>query len=366
MVEGWISILLFTLNGTTALITLLNLLYLYHKFPKIKSRGWDLVQQHTTDLNASKALLIDEDDATDMELMKEVDFNRKIIQTYFYIVVLIPFGVSSVCNIAIFYPHYALWIFPAMNILIAGAYISFLQMMIMSCDGLKNLKKYFMDKPDECVSNNKCMICCNLCLKSNAWYGLVQRARLCGLIVIKPILNYITAYFQYFYGSKIEKTVLAFSLKILTLFTTLIPLNAMKSFHAHLLPITRMRRSTIKQYFISFLSPICQLQEVIVTLLFHITPINDLFELNNGNQVDRKYRWFIGYAILLAIEMLICSILIVAVAFRPEDLRLWQYRESLLQKTVSKLDYNASNPPKINVSNAAKSDVEISEHSLQL
>ena len=201
-VDSWISLLLFTLNGATALVTLINVLYLYQKFPTVKNRGWDLARQHTTDLNASRALLIDQNEKNNIELMKEVNFNRKVIQTYFYIVALIPFGVSSVCNLAIFYPFHAIWIFPAMNILISVAYISFLQMMIMSCDGLKNLKKYLMDKPDECASmkhsgqKGVCLICCKLCLKSNAWYGVIQRARLCALIVIKPILNYITAYFQ--------------------------------------------------------------------------------------------------------------------------------------------------------------------------
>ena len=219
-----------------------------------------------------------------------------------------------------------------------------------------------MDKPDECATlPNKCMMCCNLCLRSNAWYGAVQRGRLCGLIVVKPILNYITAYFQYVYVTEMERTALAYSLKILTLFTTLIPLKAMTSFHVHLLPITRMRRSTMKRNFVSFLSPVCQLQEVAVTLLFHITAINDLFVLDNADEVDRAYRWFIGYAVLLALEMLICSILIVSVVFHPQDLRLWQYQESLLQKTVSRLDYDTSN-----ISKAAKGDVEISENLLEM
>eukprot|EP01084_Bolivina_argentea_P014111 26383_1 len=331
----WVSILLFALNGVTGLITAFNLLYLYKKFPKVKNRGWNLRKQQTTKLTSPHALLIDQKESSDTELMKDVRFNRVTIQVYFYIVSSIPFGVSCICHLGVIYPLEAIWVFPAMNILIASAYLSFIQMMIMSCDGLKNLKKYLIEKPDECASKaGNCLF--KRCLQSNAAEGALLRGRLCILIVVKPILNYITAYFQYFHGDEMERTALSYILKVLTMFTTFIPIQAMKSFHLQLLPYTRMRRSVVKRNVVSFLSPICQLQEVVVTLLFNI---GAMYGFKVG-EIGREYRWIIGYGLLLTFEMLICSILIVWYAFRPQDLRLWQYHESLLKKHESKLMYN--------------------------
>ena len=102
----------------------------------------------------------------------------------------------------------------------------------------------------------------------------------------------------------------------------------MESFHCALLPHTRLRRSTIKRVFVSFLSPICQLQQVVISIAFNIWH-NNLKEF--AEEIETKYKWTVGYGVLLSAGILIISIIIIY-AFNRKDLRLWQYSESLLKE----------------------------------
>eukprot|EP01084_Bolivina_argentea_P014113 26386_1 len=322
----WVSILLFALNGVTGLITAFNLLYLYKKFPKVKNRGWNLRKQQTTKLTSPHALLIDQKESSDTELMKDVRFNRVTIQVYFYIVSSIPFGVSCICHLGVIYPLEAIWVFPAMNILIASAYLSFIQMMIMSCDGLKNLKKYLIEKPDECASKaGNCLF--KRCLQSNAAEGALLRGRLCILIVVKPILNYITAYFQYYYNM----IFISYVLKILSVFTTIIPIMLVLYIHDLLKPYSKISNTNIKLMVVIFLSPICQLQQALISFLFDM----EVIPKSNGfinSDLELKYDWPCLYGIIICVEMLMVCIIIIWKVFPADDLVLWDKLDALMRE----------------------------------
>merc|ERR1712083_561502 len=99
-------------------------------------------------------------------------------------------------------------------------------------------------------------------------------------------------------GTNDEK--ITYILRALAMITTVIPLKTMESFHKALLPYTRMRRSTIKRVFVSFLGPICQMQQVILGIAFKT------FETRSG--VEYRYEWVEWYGMVMCLEMLVSSI----------------------------------------------------------
>ena len=76
-----------------------------------------------------------------------------------------------------------------------------------------------------------------------------------------------------------------------------------------------------------YTAPVCQLQEVIVQFVWAhwVKP-------NRFPGVDDQYEWCCAYGIILVIEMTIISTIITFVAYRPKDLRLWEYSQSFLSK----------------------------------
>ena len=60
------------------------------------------------------------------------------------------------------YPHESIWIFPGMNIAIAIAYLLFIRMLIISCDGWQKIKCILINEKDECKSYIPCY---NKCVK---------------------------------------------------------------------------------------------------------------------------------------------------------------------------------------------------------
>eukprot|EP01084_Bolivina_argentea_P156346 272466_1 len=318
--DKWVIILLFTLNSITALITFYNLWYLYKTLPKIEDRAWNS-ETHKTMENV-------------VEIQEmEICIYRKSIEKYFYLITIIPLFVSIACHYGARFPAESVWIFPGMNITIAIAYLFFIRMMILSCDGWSNVENILTQQKDECNSMkhrpiyNKCCksLCCKLCLKKNAYKGLRQRIYFCYLIMLKPMVNYATAYFEYDYGTTYNQKYIQFIVRILTILTTFIPMQNMKSFHCTLLPYTRLRRSTIKRKFVSFLAPLCQIQQGLVGLIFN------LWTFGGFGNVETKYDWCVAYGIILCCEMLIYS-LFIRKAFDPKDLRLWQYSESFIKQ----------------------------------
>ena len=321
----WISDLLFILNILTFIVTIFNLIYLRYKVPNITNRSWNSVTRRSVISIAS---------AEEFRGLNTY-FYRKAIEKYFYFISIIPLFVSISCHFGARYPHESIWIFPGMNIVIAIAYLLFIRMLIISCDGWEKIKCILINEEDECKSYipfyKTCIkkIFCKCFLRKNAFIGLKQRMYLCLLIMLKPVVNYIVAYWEYDKSSFTNSNIyLSYFFKFLALLTTVIPLKCMESFHCALLPHTRLRRSTIKRVFISFLSPIVQLQQTIMSIAFNIFHFDD--DISFGN-IEAKYEWTVIYGLLLSIEMLIFS-LITIYPFNPKDLRLWQYSESLLKQ----------------------------------
>lgn len=317
---NWASDLLFILNGLTTIVTIFNLIYLRYRMPQIENRSWNVVTRKSITSISS------EDEFKELNTY----LYRKSIQKYFYLIAITPLFISICCHFGARYPHESIWIFPGMNIIIAFAYLLFIKMMIISCDGWLKIKSILFIENDECKSYipfyNTCIkkIFCKCFLRENAFIGLKQRMYLCFLIMLKPVLNYITAYWEYDESSFTNGIFMSYLFKFFALLTTGIPLKCMESFHCQLLPHSRLRRSTIKRVFVSFLSPIVQLQQTIINIIFNIWHFNKF-----AKEIETKYKWIIGYGILISIEMLIFSIITIY-SFNPRDLRLWQYSESFL------------------------------------
>jgi len=352
--EDWVKTLLWTLNGFTTIITVMNLMYLRSAFPKvvdipsrnaletsISSTAHSLVHQmgissfprlSQSSLNGGRRSVLRTESF--IESHRGRSPHRGRIQKYFYIVSCIPCCVSYAGHYGARFPEDASWIFPGMNIAIGIGFLAFIRMMVMSCEGWQEIKRELLLKPDECASmrgrplyRKCCRTCCckPLFLKENAYEGLKQRILFCCLILVKPLINYAEAMFEIDYHSS-DRNEVVYSLKALCFVTTFVPLNVMRSFHGSLLPYTRLRRSGIKRFMIAFLAPVCQIQELIVNFVWGHADIRG-FE-----GIEDRYRWNCAYGIILVIEMAFVSLVITSWAYRPKDLRLWEYPEHFLRK----------------------------------
>eukprot|EP01084_Bolivina_argentea_P278491 475787_1 len=317
----WASNLLFILNGATAIITCFNVLYLRYKAPRIENRGWNsLTRRSVVSIGGPE----------EFRSLHTYSY-RKAIQKYFYLIAVIPLFVSITGHFGARFPHESIWIFPGMNIVIAIAYLLFIRMMVISCDGWYKVRAILVDKPDECKSYipfyQKCVkqLCCKCFLRKNAYIGLKQRMMLCLLIFLKPVINYSTAVYEYDQSSFTNNIYMQYMFKLLAIATTVIPLKSMDSFHCALLPYSRLRRSTIKRAFVSFLGPVCQFQQTALGIAFIMFHFDEF-----AKTIDAKYKWTVAYGILLCVEMLIFS-LITIYPFNPQDLRLWEYSEGFLR-----------------------------------
>eukprot|EP01084_Bolivina_argentea_P086427 156213_1 len=355
----WAKLLLWTLNGLTTIITICNVIYLRKTFPKVKdipskeiledsmsNLGHKLVNKNINDiidltesLSLQNSLMQEQNNSA---VIREDSFIRRQsryrggIQKYFYVVSVIPCCVSYAGHYGARFPEDASWIFPGMNIAIGIGFLAFIRMMVMSCEGWNEIKKELIIKPDECEScKTRPMYkkCCRKCcckpffLKENAYEGIKQRILFCCLILVKPVINYIAVVFEIDYHSSTkDQRLVAYAMKTLTMFTTFIPLNVMRSFHGQLLPYTRLRRSGIKRTLVGFLAPVCQLQEVCIQFIWA------RWAPPGFEGIDDKYKWCCIYGIILVVEMTIISMIITFVAYRPKDLRLWEYSESFLKK----------------------------------
>ena len=298
----WVTVIFWIMNISTFIITILNIFYLYKYLPNKKN----------------------EDNNTYIY--------RQSICKYYYIITIIPVLVSGVCHYGAIYPAVSIWIYPAMNIMVAISWILFLRVMVLSCDGWSNIEKILSEQQDECPSclKRKCYLkCgkklfCKLCLRGNAYLGLERKGHLCYLIMLKPIANYSSNYFLYgpHYGSSFY-LYLSTIMRIIMAFTTIVAKQNMVSLHLTLLPYTRLKKSLRKRKFVGFLSPIIQLQQLVFGLIF------DYVYFKGFGDIQQKYTSVIGFGIFLCFEMLICSVFVTKCIFNPEELKLWDDERSV-------------------------------------
>ena len=312
----WVVVLLFLLNALTVIVTIYKVYYLYTELPKAVN---------------STALSV-QGVATRNPLDNDLSVHRKSIERYFYLVAVIPMFVSFISHYGARFPQQSLYIYPAMTLFIGIAYLMFIKMMIISCDGLENLKNILRYQEDECMSckDKKCYkkcckrLCCKVFLRKDAYRGLIQRIWLCSLVLAKPCLNYTSLFLRHFESPEAEQYIGAL-IKVLTVCTSIIPMQVMKSLYCTLLPHSRLQRPEVKMTYVSILAPMVQLQDSIVSLLF-----GSVGGLGLGD-IDGKDQTTVIYGIILGIEMLIFSFFIVKYAFNPNDLRLWSYSKSLME-----------------------------------
>eukprot|EP00483_Globobulimina_turgida_P007198 UN07212 len=129
-----------------------------------------------------------------------------------------------------------------------------------------------------------------------------------------------------YHSDTTNQRIVAYAMQTLTMFTTFIPLNVMRSFHDALLPYTRVRRSGIKRALVGVLAPVCQIQEFCIHFVWMHWDIKGFEGIND------TYKWCCVYGVVLVVEMTFISLIITFVAYRPNDLRLWEYPESFLRK----------------------------------
>eukprot|EP01084_Bolivina_argentea_P207768 354425_1 len=254
--ESWVKVLLYICNGITSFMTFCNVIYLRRTF-----RGVNAFFENKS-LDSEQTMDFQRNIKSESAFQQRSNFRHRI-QRYFFIVSVIPLCVSICGHYGARFPEQALWIFPGMNIAIGIGFLSFLQIMIMSCEGWGEIKQELIKRPDECPScrkrpiYKKCLkrCCCKVFfLKENAFEGLKQRMGFCCLIMVKPIINYVAAVFEFDYHTDDkDQKIVTYAFSALVMFTTFIPLNVMRSFHQTLLPYTRLRRSSIKRTFIAFL-----------------------------------------------------------------------------------------------------------------
>ena len=167
----WASNILWFFNGTTALITLLNVAYLRFKVPNVRKRAWNHRER--------KSIASIDNFAYTQSLQRYQ--HRKSIEKYFYLIAVVPLFVSICSHFGARFPVESIWIFPGMNIAIGVAYLLFIRMMIVSCDGWHKVRALLRDEPDECKSWIPCYhtcvrrIFCRCFLRDNAFIGLKQR-----------------------------------------------------------------------------------------------------------------------------------------------------------------------------------------------
>ena len=167
----WVDDVLWALDIATGTITVFNVLFLRFRVPYVNQRAWDRRSKVTV-----STTLLDEDDP--LLIHQQNTLNRKSIQKYFYLIAVIPLFVSICAHCGARFPHESIWIFPGMNIVIAIAYLLFIKMMIISCDGWSKMKCILSKEPDECRAwiplYEQCVkrLFCRCFLRKNAYFGL--------------------------------------------------------------------------------------------------------------------------------------------------------------------------------------------------
>ena len=294
-------------------------------------------------------------------------WNKNRVITYFKIVPFIPLFISYVAFYGAIFPEQAIWILPFVNIVIGFIFLKYIKMLIISCDGWIVVRHYLEAKRDICCrtysdhsrphrrinwrrskKNNRSNANSprkeskgGCCIKSNGYKGLKYKIKLCYLILLKPILNYATAYLQYYYSMNY----ISYILKGLTIITCIIPIQMMRTIHSMLKPYSKMSHTHIKMVIVVCLSPICQLQQAFISLIFQLDIIPETDKSLFINQdLDIKYQWATVYGLIICVEMFIISIIITWKAFPASDLMLWDKLDALMRsRNNSEVSMNSHN-----------------------
>eukprot|EP01083_Nonionella_stella_P270972 917839_1 len=308
--HDWQTWTLVALNFTTLVITVINYVYLCKKMPIAHHPMPKSPNPQLKDITSAPLLRRQ----SSIQSMLLSGWRTRVIY-YFYIMPAIPLLVSYVAHYGAQYPYHSIWIFPGLDIVVAIAFLSFMNMMIVSCDGMSVIRFYLEPREDNYLY--KC------CRKPNAWLGFISRFKWKYLIVMKPLVDYTLSYFEYFHGSAQFQQGVRVPLKVIIILCTALPVKGMQLFHKQCYKLSRMKRTHSKTNFVVCLAPGIQLQQLLIALWFS-------FEAVPGfENVKDRFRWCCFYGMLLCLEMVVFAAFVTFV-FHPSDLLLWDDTDILL------------------------------------
>eukprot|EP01084_Bolivina_argentea_P275010 468889_1 len=245
----WQMLFALVINGLITLITIVNVLYLHNAFSHLSLNKpksiltFDDSKRMKSHISPNKHLIshqtIETESVTSIissiislspntpktskritapkSIKPHETFNKNRVITYFKITPWTPLFIAYISFYGAIFPENAIWIIPFQNIVIGLYFLMYIKMLIISCDGWFIIQHYLEPEKDRCClrknshkmrinhrhsmkspqrHNNKA----KCCIRSNAYLGLRCKIKICYIILLKPILNYITAYFQYYYN----------------------------------------------------------------------------------------------------------------------------------------------------------------------
>lgn len=310
--EDWATWTMTILNSLTFIITIINIFYLCRNMPKAHHpKDKDIEKSHLQ--HSVSAPVLHRQKSVQSVLLSE--WRNRVFQ-YFYIISLIPMLIAYPAHYGAQYPSKSIWIFPALDIIVTIAFLSFMQMLIISCDGMMVIQ-FYLESQQDTVAKFKCG------KKENGYLGFKSRLKLCYLIVIKPLIDYIFSYFEYYYGTPNFQNGLRISLRLCLIICTFVPVRGIRMFHESLKKYSRMKRTKAKTNFITCLAPGIQIQQLFISFLFN-------FDIPFFKNVDAKFRWCCLYGMLICFEMTIFALFVTLNVFNPKDLMLWDDTDILL------------------------------------
>ena len=243
-------------------------------------------------------------------------WRTQVIQ-YFYIIAIVPMLIAFPAHYGAQFPSHSIWIFPALDIVVTIAFLTFMRMMVLSCDGMEVIQ-FYLESQEDTGAKFKCG------KKKNAFLGFKSRLKYCYLLVVKPLIDYIFSYFEYYYGTPHFQSGLRIGLKFAIMICTFLPVRGIKMFHESLRKFSRMKRTNVKTNFVACLAPGVQIQQLLIAVLF------DFVAVPGFDHVDDKFRWCCLYGMLLCFEMTLFALFVTWSVFNPSDLMLWDDTDILL------------------------------------
>jgi len=188
--------------------------------------------------------------------------DMRALVRFYYGIILSPFFVCTVADIASDLPEHGSWIFAFVQFFVAFYYVLFLSLMVVSSGGWLRLRALLRNRPDETK-----FFWFFLRMK-NAWYGLVSRFWMCQLIFFKPFANLLIAAYYQWKGDQSRSNFVSF-VSMLACLCTVIPVIGIAMFNYTLTQkgMIAFTRTGSKVMVLRLLTPITQFAQTIIELL---------------------------------------------------------------------------------------------------
>lgn len=233
--------------------------------------------------------------------------DMKALIRFYYGILLSPFLVCTVADIAAEFPAYGSWIFPAVQLVVALYFMMFLSLLIVSSGGWHRLRSLLRNEPDKTLTIWWCL------RFRNAWRGLLSRFWMCQLIFFKPIASFIIGTYQELNTDGVESK----TTTILSAFDcvcTVIPVigMAMLNYTLSSKDLIAFKNTTAKVNVLRLLTPVTQFAQTIIDIFVsrgRITGNKDYTAMELGHRL---------LSFILSISMVFVSLLCFY-AYRASD-----------------------------------------------